>query len=84
MEKPPREGGLLKSSLSAIINKRIRDGVIGEKPKRDSQSQQKTELYQRLHSNCTKLNEGDVKAGVRMHTWTNKLKEESLLCSGPH
>ena len=31
MEKPPRGGKRQRSSLSAIINKRIRDGVIEKK-----------------------------------------------------
>ena len=33
--KPPRGGRHQKSSLSAIINRRNRDGVIEKKPKRD-------------------------------------------------
>ena len=35
LEKPPRGGKRQRSSLSAIINKRVRDGVIEKKPKRD-------------------------------------------------
>ena len=36
--KPPRRGRRLRSSLSAFINKRIRDRVIGKK----TEAQQKT------------------------------------------
>ena len=42
LEKPPRGGKRQRSSLSAIINKRIRDGVIEKKPKRDRKPQQKS------------------------------------------
>ena len=35
LEKPQRGGKRQKSSLSAIINKRIRDGIVEKKPKRD-------------------------------------------------
>ena len=35
LEKPPRGGKRQRSSLSAIINNRIRDGVMEKKPKRD-------------------------------------------------
>ena len=35
LEKPPEGGKRQRSSLSAIINKRIRDGVIEKRPKRD-------------------------------------------------
>ena len=41
LEKPPRGGKRQRSSLSANINKRVRDGVIEKKPKRDKKSQQK-------------------------------------------
>ena len=54
LEKPPRGGKRQRSSLSAIINKRIRDGVIEMKPKRDSKPHQKSELERRLRSICTK------------------------------
>ena len=40
--KPPRGGKRQRSSLSAIINKRIRDGVIAKRPKRDRKRQQKS------------------------------------------
>ena len=66
LEKPPRGGKRQRSSLSAIINKRIRDSVIEKKPKRDRKPQQKSELDRWLRSFCTKLDEGNVKAGIRM------------------
>ena len=66
LEKPPRGGKRQRSSLSAIINKRIRDGVIENRPKRDRKPQPKSELDRRLRSICTKLDEGNVKAGIRM------------------
>ena len=72
LEKPPRGGERQRSSLSAIINKRIRDGVIEKKPKRDRKPQQKSELDRRLRSICTKLDEGNVKAGIRMGVGDDK------------
>ena len=63
LEKPPRGGKRQKSSLSANINKRIRDGVFEKKPKRGRKPQQKSKLGRRLRSICTKLDEGNVKAG---------------------
>ena len=66
LEKPSRGGKRQWSSLSKNINKRIRDGVIQKKPKRDRQLQQKTVLDRRLRSFCTKLDEGNVKAGIRL------------------
>ena len=54
------------SSLGAIINKRIQNGVIEKRPKRDRKPQQKSELDRRLRSICNKLDEGDVKATIRM------------------
>ena len=54
------------SSLSAIINKRIWDGVVEKNWKRDGNPQHKSELDRRLRSICTKLDEGSVKAGIRM------------------
>ena len=54
LEKLPRGGKGQRSSLSAVISKRIRDGVIEKKPKRDGQQQQKSELDRRLRSICTK------------------------------
>ena len=42
LEKPPRGGKRRRSSLSAIINKRIRDGVIEKRLKRDRKPQQKS------------------------------------------
>ena len=52
-EKPPRGGKRQRSSLSAIINKRIRDGVIEKKPKCNRKLQQKSELNRRLRSICS-------------------------------
>ena len=75
LEKPPRGGKRQRSSLSAIINKRIRDGVIEKKPKRDRKPQQKSELDQRLRSICTKLDEGNVKAGIRMAVGDDKIAD---------
>ena len=51
--KLPRGGKRQRSSLSAIINKRIRDGVVENKPKRDRKPQQKSELDGRLRFICT-------------------------------
>ena len=73
--KPPRGGKRQRSSLSAVINKRIRDGVIGKKTKRDRKPQQKSELDRRLRSICTKLDEGNVKAGIRMTVGDNKIAD---------
>ena len=74
MEKPPRGGKRQKSSLSAIIIKRIRFGVIERKPKRDRKPQQKGELDRRLCSICTKLGGGnDVKAAIRMTVGDDKI-----------
>ena len=75
LEKPPRGGQRQRSSLSAFINKRIRKGVIEKKPKRDRKPQQKSELYRRLRSICTKLDEGNVKAGIRMAAGDDKLAD---------
>ena len=66
MEKPPRRSKGQRSSLSASINERIRDGVIEKKLKRDRKPQQKSELDRRMRSICTKLDEGNVKAGIRL------------------
>ena len=44
LEKPFRGGKRQRSSLSAIINKRNRDGVIEKKPKRERKLQQKSKL----------------------------------------
>ena len=74
LEKPPRGGGRQRSSLSAIINKRIRDGVIEKRPKHDRKPQQKSELDRRLRSICTKLDEGNVKAGIRMAVGNARLQ----------
>ena len=38
------------SSISAFINKRIRDGVTEKKPKRDRNLQQESSVHQRLRS----------------------------------
>ena len=73
LEKPPRGGKHQRSSLCAIINERFRDGVIEQKPKRDRKPQQKSELDRRLRPICTKLNEGSVKAGIRMAVGDDKI-----------
>ena len=73
LEKPHREGKHQKSSLSAIINKRIRDGVIEKTTITRQKPQQKSELDQRLRSICTKLDEGNVKAGIRMVVGDDKI-----------
>ena len=75
MEKPPRGGKRQRSSLSAIVNKRIRDSVIEKRPKRDKKSQQRSDLDQRLRSICTKLDEGIVKAGIRMAVGDDKIAD---------
>ena len=54
LEKPHRGGKRQRSSLSAIINNRIGDGVIEKKPKLDRKPQQKSELDRRQCSICTK------------------------------
>ena len=75
LEKPHRGSKRQKSSLSAIINKRIRDGVVEKKPKRDRKPQQKSKLDRRLRSICTKLDEGSVKAGIRMAVGDDKIAD---------
>ena len=60
LEKPRRGGKRQRSSLSAIINMRFRDGVIEIKPKRDRKPQQKSELDRRLRSICSKLDEVNI------------------------
>ena len=62
-------------TLSAIINKRIWDGVIEKKPKRDRKQQQKSELDRRLRSICTKLDECNVKAGIRKAVGDDKIAD---------
>ena len=74
-EKPPRGGKRQRSSLSAIINKRIRNGVIEKKPKGDRKQQQKSELDRRLLSTCTKLDDGNFKAGIRMALGDDKVAD---------
>ena len=74
-EKPPRGGKRQTSSLSAIINKRIRVGLIEKKPERDRKPQQKSELDRRLRSICTELDEGNVKAGIRMAVGKDKIAD---------
>ena len=59
LEKPSRGGKRQRSSLSAIISKRIRDGVIEKRLKRDRKPQQKSEIDRRVRSICTKLDEGN-------------------------
>ena len=75
MEKPPQGGKRQRSSLSAVINKRIRDGVIEKKLKRDRKPQQKSELNRRLRSICTKIDEGNVKTGIRTAVGDNKIAD---------
>ena len=57
-----------RTSLSAIINKRIRDGVNEKIPKRNRKLQQKSVLYRRLRSNCTKLDKSNVKPGITIRS----------------
>ena len=61
LEKSPRGGKRQRSSLSAIINKRIRDDVIEKEPKRDRKPHPKSELDRRLRSICSKFNEGNLR-----------------------
>ena len=75
LEKLPRGGKRQKSSLSAIINKRIRDGVIEKRPKRERKPKQQSELDRRLLSNCTKIDKGNVKAGIRMAVGDDKIAD---------
>ena len=75
LERPPRGGKRQRSSLSAIVNKRIRDGVIEKKPKRDRKPRQISELDRRLRAICTKLDEGNVKTGIRMAVGDDKFAE---------
>ena len=56
-------------------NKRIRDGVIEKRPKRDKQPQQKYQLDRRLRSICTELDEGNVKAGIRVAVGDDKIAD---------
>ena len=66
------------SSLSAIINRRIRDGVIDKKPKRDrvrEKTPRERELDRRLRSICTKLDEGNVETGIRMAVGDDKIAD---------
>ena len=75
LEKPHRGSKRQRSSLSAIINKRIRYSVIERGPKRDRKPQQKSELDQRLLSICTKLDESNDKAGIRMAVGDDKIPD---------
>ena len=75
LEKPPRGGKRQRSSLSAVINKRILDGVIEKRPKRDRKPQQKSELDRRLRSICTKLDESNVNSGIRMAVGDDKIAD---------
>ena len=75
MEKLLRGGKRQRSSLSALINKRIRDGVIEKKPTRDRQPLQKSELDRRLRSIYTNLDEGNVRAGIRMAVGDDKIAD---------
>ena len=73
LEKQPRGGKRQGPSLSAIISKRIRDGVIEKIQKRDRKPQQESKLDRRLLSICTKLDEGNVKAGIRIAVGDDKI-----------
>ena len=75
MEKPPRGGYHRKSALSLIINKRIQDSVIEEKPQRDWKPRQKSELDKRLRSICTKLDDSINRAGIRMAVGDDKIAD---------
>ena len=75
LEKPPRGSKRQRSSFSAVINKRIRDGVIEKKPKRDRKPQQKSELDRRLRSICTKLYGSNVNPGIRMAVGDDKIAD---------
>ena len=46
-----------------------------QKPKRDRKPQQKSELDRRLRSICTKLDEGNGKAGIRMAVGHDKIAD---------
>ena len=46
---------------------------LRKKPKRDRKLKQKSELDRRLRSICTKLDEGNVKAGIRMAVGDDKI-----------
>ena len=70
-----RGGERQRSSLSAMINKRIRDGVIEKRPKRDRKPQQKSKLERRRRSICTKLDESNVKAAIRMAVGNDKIAD---------
>ena len=75
LEKPPRGGKRQRSSLKATIIKRIRDGFIKKKPKRDRKPQQKSELDRRLRFICTNIDESNVKAGIRMAVGDDKIAD---------
>ena len=75
LEKPPPGGKRQRLFLGAIMNKRIQDGVIEKKLKRDRKPQQKSELDRRLCSICTKLDEGNVKAGIRIAIGDDKIAD---------
>ena len=75
MEKPPRGSNRQKSSLRATLTKRNSDGVFEKKPKRYIKPQQKSELERLLHSICTKSDEGNVKAGIRMAEGDDKVAD---------
>ena len=74
LEKPPRGGKRKRSSLSAIINKHFRDGVIEKKPKRDGKPQQKNELDRQLRSIYTTLDEGNVNPESEWQLATTRLQ----------
>ena len=47
-------------------------GVIEKKPKRDRKPQEKSKLDRRLRSICIEIDDGIVKAGIRMAVGDNK------------
>ena len=78
-ERPPRGGKRQnRSSLSSVINHRIRDGVIEDEPKRDKKRQQESKLDRRLCSICTKLDESNVKAGIRRAVGDDKIADFTI------
>ena len=72
---------LKPSGLIDWINCRLCNGWVytkcAKKPKRDRKPQQKSELDRRLRSICTKLDEGNVKAGIRMAVGDDKCWRQS-------
>ena len=73
LEKPPRGGKRQRSSLMQLSTSVFEMVSMRKKPKRDKQPQQKSELDRRLRSICNKLDEGHVKAGIRMAVGDDKI-----------